>query len=678
MIDAIAIVIAALSIGLAVGAVAMAWHLRRARDAGDDRTAFTDARLWDGLNTMTEGIAFWDADHRIQLWNRRYLEILPHVATFVRAGMTLKEINENAVMALAPDWSPEKRAAKVAERMASRAKPGEVYVLEMPTKRVVEIVDHRLRDGGFVSIFRDVTEARQAAARIEESETRFRDGIASMPDGFSLWDKDGRLRAWNNAYADLLAAEVRPLLAPGVSLAEIVERSLAIGNADMEPAVLQTRIAARLGRHLSASPRAEFKLPDGRSFEVVDRQTSDGGIVSVYRDITEIRTAQQNVVASEARFRDGIESMADGFMLWDSDERLVAWNRRYVELYAMSTPLLRVGLPHEELTRRNVAIMAPDASPEEREAMIALRMRRFRDHAPPWDRVLPDGTVIQITERATSGGGTVSVFKDITVERRTVERLSISEARFRDFASTASDWFWETGPSHRFSLLSYSDPELQGFGAKAIGKTRAEWASEIGVLVPDAYADLELIMERHEPFAGFIYSSQHPGSKAPMVVELFGKPLFDSAGTFHGYRGVGRDITLQQRQEAELKRALGAEREMTEHQRRFIAIASHEFRTPLSIIDGAAQRIVARCDAGESITDPEILKRLQRIRTSVSYLTTMIDRTLYSSRLDSGRLELKSEEFDLRQLVEDVCARQREVTTQFTIELAAPAAPVLI
>jgi PAS domain S-box-containing protein len=390
------------------------------------------------------------------------------------------------------------------------------------------------------------------------------------------------------------------------------------------------------------------------------------------------RRAMDLVAASDARFRDGMESMGEGMQLWDAEERLVAWNSRYLDFYPAARGLVRTGLKHEELSRALLPTVFPDADAATIEAMVAERMRRFRARAEAWERRLPDGRVLEIAERATSDGGAVTVMRDVTADRQATARLALSEERFHDFAASASDWFWETDAEHRFTYLSFGPNTPAVDAARAIGKTRAEWAIELGVPVPAGYAEVAAMMERREDFAAFTYETRRWDSGEPRVVELFGKPVIDPQGRFLGYRGTGRDVTERKRQQVELQRALAAEREMNAEQRRFVAIASHEFRTPLTIIDGAAQRIAAHAAAAGPVDPAEVHKRVARIRGAVTQMTSIIDRTLSSARLEAGRIEMQTQRFDMRGLLHEVCQRQHQASGEFEIALDVPGDPLLI
>jgi signal transduction histidine kinase len=124
-------------------------------------------------------------------------------------------------------------------------------------------------------------------------------------------------------------------------------------------------------------------------------------------------------------------------------------------------------------------------------------------------------------------------------------------------------------------------------------------------------------------------------------------------------RGLAQQATM-------LEEKLAAERHLTQLQRNFVSMASHEFRTPLTIIDGHAQRLNRLSDR---IGVEEIVTRAGKIRAAVLRMTHLIDNLLTSTRLvESGAgLYFHPQEVDLRELVHDVCQLHREISPGSTI-----------
>ncbi len=121
---------------------------------------------------------------------------------------------------------------------------------------------------------------------------------------------------------------------------------------------------------------------------------------------------------------------------------------------------------------------------------------------------------------------------------------------------------------------------------------------------------------------------------------------------------------LVERRTKELTSALAKEKEVVEQQRTFISMVSHEFRTPLTIIDGNAQIIQSR---GENITRDMLEKRAGTIRTAVERLVKLIETMLSAGVIESGKLVMVPEKTSLDKLIRGVCTEQQEISNRHKI-----------
>jgi two-component system, OmpR family, sensor kinase len=109
-----------------------------------------------------------------------------------------------------------------------------------------------------------------------------------------------------------------------------------------------------------------------------------------------------------------------------------------------------------------------------------------------------------------------------------------------------------------------------------------------------------------------------------------------------------------------LEERLAHEQHLTQLQRNFVSMASHEFRTPLTIIDGHAQRMIKTKDR---LSAEEIAERAGKVRAAVLRMTNLMDNLLNSARLFDGGAGLyyHPDEIDLAALLHDVCQLHREI-----------------
>ncbi len=125
---------------------------------------------------------------------------------------------------------------------------------------------------------------------------------------------------------------------------------------------------------------------------------------------------------NQALLATALENMSQGISVVDREFRLMAWNRRYAELFAYPPELLREGTPVARLIAHNLLRqgVAHDAVPQE----VAKRLAHMRAGTPyVSERRFADGAIIEIRGNPMPGGGYVATFTDVTAFRRTEEAL---------------------------------------------------------------------------------------------------------------------------------------------------------------------------------------------------------------------------------------------------------------
>ena len=129
------------------------------------------------------------------------------------------------------------------------------------------------------------------------------------------------------------------------------------------------------------------------------------------------------------------------------------------------------------------------------------------------------------------------------------------------------------------------------------------------------------------------------------------------------------------RQAALLEERLAHEQRLALLQRNFVSMASHEFRTPLTVIDGHARRLDKTKDA---VAAAEIGERAGKIRSAVLRMTHLIDELLNSPRLIDGGAELylQAAEMDLASVLHEVCQLHRDMVPGSHIVEHFAAAPL--
>jgi two-component system, OmpR family, sensor kinase len=112
-------------------------------------------------------------------------------------------------------------------------------------------------------------------------------------------------------------------------------------------------------------------------------------------------------------------------------------------------------------------------------------------------------------------------------------------------------------------------------------------------------------------------------------------------------------------QAAALEAGLENERQLTAQQRDFVSMTSHEFRTPLTIIDGHAQRLIK---LGNRLDPLDAADRGSRIRSAVQRITNIMDSLLGASRVLDGHAVFHPNDLDPAVLLRDACQAHRDAT----------------
>jgi two-component system, LuxR family, sensor kinase FixL len=127
-------------------------------------------------------------------------------------------------------------------------------------------------------------------------------------------------------------------------------------------------------------------------------------------------------------------------------------------------------------------------------------------------------------------------------------------------------------------------------------------------------------------------------------------PIFDDKNTLKGFAKITRDITDQKKAEEDMIRTLGREKELNEMKSRFVTLASHEFKTPLSVILSSVSLIEKYPDTDQQ---DKRLKHIHRIKSNVNNLKQILNDFLSLEKLEGGIVQNCPAETDLVHLTRE-------------------------
>ena len=140
-----------------------------------------------------------------------------------------------------------------------------------------------------------------------------------------------------------------------------------------------------------------------------------------------------------------------------------------------------------------------------------------------------------------------------------------------------------------------------------------------------------------------------PIKKRTYIMDAF--PLLEEDGVINNIGVIIKNISEIKKAEENLRESLRKERMLGELKSRFVSMASHEFRTPLSTVLSSAY-LIEKYASGED--QPKREKHLQRIVSSVNMLTDILNDFLSLGKMEEGKLQVKFSEFNLEEMIEAV------------------------
>ncbi len=129
------------------------------------------------------------------------------------------------------------------------------------------------------------------------------------------------------------------------------------------------------------------------------------------------------------------------------------------------------------------------------------------------------------------------------------------------------------------------------------------------------------------------------------------EPLNENDGSIKKVLAIIKNITQQKQAELKIKRNLKKEQELNRMKSRFVSMASHEFRTPLSTILSSVS-LISRYTRDEEQNKRD--KHINRIKSSISNLTLILNDFLSIEKLETGKVEVKAENFELNEAIQHI------------------------
>lgn len=524
-----------------------------------------------------------------------------------------------------------------------RALRGGETIIERPdgTRRWFTPYPTPLRDAegkitGGINMLVDITERKQ----VEVATASLAAIVESSDDAIISKDLSGIITSWNRGAERIFGYLAQEAVGQPITILIPPDRR----HEEVE-------ILARLkrGQHVDHFETVRLRK-DGLlldiSLTISPLQDSVGRIIGaskIARDITERKRVENELRASEVRFRTLFESVPVAVYSCNAAGVIQEFNRRAAELWGREP----AAGDTDERFCGSFKLFRPDGSfmPHEQCPMaevVAGRIPAVHDAEVLIER--PDGSrvtvVVNIRPLRNQHGavvGAINCFYDITERKRTERALRESETRFRQLADAMPQIVWAARPDGYIDYYNERWYEFTGFPHDEFGQSSWE-----PILHPD---DVRRCVDTYfgcirdeKPYQiEYRFKDRHRGGYRWFMGRAL--PIKNEEGRIVRWFGTCTDIDDVKQAEETLK-------EVDRRKNEFLATLAHELRNPLAPILNAVQLLGLK-----SPPDPDFRWGHALIERQVKQLSRLVDDLLDVSRISQGKINLRLEPVDLAAVV---------------------------
>ena len=273
-----------------------------------------------------------------------------------------------------------------------------------------------------------VIQARDAEQAAESARSELVLAIESISEGFIIYDQEDRVALFNERYKDL-HPPIAEVIKIGARFEELLRHAVSKGGVPVAADKVEEWIAECVRSHRAPGASFESQLSGGRCLKISERLTSDGRIVGVHTEVTELKRRELELTQKSALLQTTFDSIDQGIAVFDAEARLQTCNELFIAMHDFPPHFAVPGRPYREIVAYNAERgeygEGEPAHHIDRQMGILADLRDLYGGQKRIERRRPNGTAIEIRYIALPDGSFVKIYSDIT------ERVVAEEDRSR-------------------------------------------------------------------------------------------------------------------------------------------------------------------------------------------------------------------------------------------------------
>ncbi|MGB7339440.1 MAG: PAS domain S-box protein, partial [Phototrophicaceae bacterium] len=471
--------------------------------------------------------------------------------------------------------------------------------------------------------------------------------VDTLPNPIYRVNLDGKITFVNKAFQQAIDIPFTQIIGqklheiyPYIAADDIIQddqRVIAKGSQDYQ---IQSLLNPQTGNivHLSLT-----KVP------IKDDNSKIVGIQGIIEDITARTQVENQLKASQGMLQRLIQQIPIGIQVFDKSALCIDANQAHLEIFGKSYGEIvgQYNIFNDKLATKTATAHAAKLALQGDTVMVGDLEFDFHDGDERFANIRQQTRIINVTifpmfDHDDHVTGFVGLNIDVTHTKRRQEQLRLSEARYRAIVQDQNEMISRYLPDGTITfanrafcdLVKKSHDELIGSKWQTLVSDEAQ--QEIQAAIDAITQDQPTIFREEQ---------QQTEDGEIRWIHWIDRGIFNVEGDIVEYQGIGIDITQQKQLEQE-QFLLALEQERMKILSDFVIQASHEFRTPLSIINSSAFAMTRMADVKQREA------RLLKINKQVQQMTQLIESMTLMSRIDSERDIRQQNLVDINKLME--------------------------